>query len=549
MSVVSRLTSLIQSFRSDGYENTLSGLGVGGRTQANRFVPADTLTEEQLLQLHDNNWLARRIVETLPAQALRKPILADPKGIAEFTRLNTDARFPNGIFKQALNMGRLCGGAMIVIGVKGSGTPLEQELPIDPATGAPRAGKIEFLDLLTRFQVESDQKYDTPEDPTTHGRTSVFKVKSGRLKGLKIHASRMIFFEGDVKTRLEDGKQEDRDFPWQSCLQNVAEALSNYGISWTAVSHLLQEASIAYLKLKGLTDLLGTENRSLVEERMNLFSVGRTVAKTVFLDGGNGNGDTGEEFGRVGVSFQDVPQLLEQLTLTISGASAIPVSILLGQPPSGLNATGEMDLRQFYDRVEEYRTNSVKPKLDMLLIVTGSKPEYSFPSLWDPTASQLADIRVKNTGADAQLFTIGVVEPDDILRSRAKDGTLGIKFDDVDALLAEKAKQKNGPKIEITPTENARAITINEIRANQGKDPLTLPGGGGLDPDADLPSELYYLKKTAEIDAIARASNPAATTTSGTPGTPSGEPSPADGGSRGPGQLAQASGGGAQPSG
>jgi phage-related protein (TIGR01555 family) len=535
---------LLGSMRSDGYENSLSGLGVGGRTNANKFVASDTLTAEQLLTLYDNNWLARRIVETLPAQALRKPILAEPKSIESFTKLNTDARFPNGIFKQALNMGRLCGGAMIVLGVKGSGAPLEAPLPVDK-DGAPRAGKVEFLDLLTRFQVESAAKYDTPDDPTTHGRTSVFKVKSGRLKDLKIHASRMIFFEGDVKTTLSDSEQSDRDFPWQSCLQNVAEALSNYGISWTAVSHLLQEASIAYLKLKGLTDLLGTENRSLIEERMNLFSVGRTVAKTVFLDGGNGNGDTGEEFGRVGVSFQDVPQLLEQLTLTISGASAIPVSILLGQPPSGLNATGEMDLRQFYDRVEEYRTNSVKPKLDTLLTVTGSKVAYTFPSLWDPTASQLADIRVKNTGADFQLFTMGVFEPDDVLRSRSKDGTLGIKFEDIEKLLAEKAKAKDGPKIEITPTENARAITINEIRANQGKEPLKLPTGG-LDPDADLPSELYYAKKLAEIEAIAHVQSSTTPAANGAAGPTSGQPSAPSGGSAGPGQLAQASGGGTQ---
>ncbi len=538
----------IASLRSDGYENTLSGLGVGGRDNANRFVPATTLTEQQLKELFDNNWLARRVVEIMPNQALRKPIISDPDALKNFTKLNTDARYPNGIFKHGLILGRLTGGAAMILGVKGSGAPLEAPLPMS-ADGVPSAGELAFLELVTKYNLESVSKYDTPDDPTLHGRTEVFKVKSGRLKDLKIHASRMVIFEGDVKVNLSDDEQQDVDFPWQSCLQSVAEALSNYGISWTAVSHLLQEASIATLKVKGLTQLLGTQDRSLIDERMALFSVGRQVSKTVFLDGG-GAGDNGEEFNRVGVSFQDVPQLLEQLTLTISGASEIPVSILMGQPPSGLNATGEMDLRQFYDKVETYRTNSVKPKLDLLLLVTGSSTEYAFPALWDPTASQLADIRVKNTGADAQLFSIGVFEPDDILRSRSKDGTLGISFEDVEKLLEERAAKQTGPKIEITPTENAKAITVNEIRENQGKGPLLLPGTSTADPDGDLPSFIYELKKTKEIEALFAITTPAATPGAGIPtGEASEEPPTPDGKSAGPGNLAAASGGGAQPSG
>lgn len=499
-----RISTMATAFRRDGYENTLSGL-TGARSNANVFAAGPLLTEAQLKDLFDGNWLARRIVEALPDAVLRKPLVIDKTKIVEYERLNNDNRFPGGVLKHGLGMGRLCGGAVIVLGVKGSGSPLEQPLPVNDDGTIKNGGELAFLDVVTRFDLNSEKRYDVPDDPTLHKRTEVFKVKNGRLKDLLIHESRMIFCEGVAKTKLTDS-QEDRDFPWESCLQPINEILGSYGISWTAVSHLIQESSISWLKMRGLTDMLASEDKTAVDERMTLMSTGRNVSKTVFLEAGDGDGE-GEEYGRTDVSFNGLPDLMRELTLQVCGGSRIPYVVLMGDTPAGLNATGEMDLTQWYDTCEEYRTTSVRPKQVRLFSATNVTVEWSFAPLWEPTAAQRAEIRKKNLDGDQLLFTMSVIEPEHILESRGNDGTLGLTIDHK-KILAERAAAKVSKSVELTPTDNAKGFTFNEIRLQQGKPPINIPGTNTPDPDGDLPAFLYEFKKTEEIKAqIAATTN------------------------------------------
>lgn len=423
-----RRSQLVGSFRSDGYENTLSGLAGATRSGANKFVkPSAKLGESDLKALYDYNWLARRGIDMLVDQALRKPLVGARADFAPFHRVNDDFRFPGGVFRHALKMGRLFGGAVIVQGVIGSGAPLEKPLPLDK-DGVPVAGEVAFLDVLNRYQLDSASRYELPEDPTKHKRTEVWKVTEGRLKDLKIHESRMLFCGGLTKVDLTDD-QADRDWPWISLLQPVNEILGNYGMSWTSISHLIQEASIAWLRLRGLTDMLTTEDKKVVDERMGLLSTGRNVAKTVFLEAGDDGGHGAEEYGRTDVSFAGVPDLIRECTLTVCGAFRIPYIILMGDTPAGLNATGDSTLQQWYDTAEEYRTSDCEPKLRTLFKSTKVTVDWKWPTLWEPTAAQAAVLRAQNATADTAYFQMGVLQPKHILESRLTDGTLGINVD------------------------------------------------------------------------------------------------------------------------
>ncbi len=512
--------------RRDGYENTLSGLS-GRRAAENKFTAAAKLTESELKALYDHNWLGRRIVDALVDQALRKPLIADPVKLAPFQKLNSDPRYERGALRHGLSMGRLCGGAVIILGVVGSGATLEQPLPV-AKDGTIAAGEATFLEVLTRFDLESKVKYENHENPTRNGRTEVFKVLKGPLKDLLIHESRMIFCEGIAKANLDD-TQADRDWPWQSVLQPVNEILGSYGVSWAAISHMIQEASMAYLKLKGLTDMLTTEDKRLVDERMVLLSVGRNVERTIFLEAGDETGN-GEEFGRTAVSFADLPDLLREYTLTVCGAAKIPYIILMGDTPAGLNATGDSTLQQWYDTGVEYQSLNIKPKLDRMLGSANVKIEYSFAPLWEPTAAQAAEIRQKNLTGDQLLFTMSVIEPDMILEARGQDGSLGLTGLDYKKILAERAAAKLTKAVELTPTDNAKGFTLNEIRAQQGKDPITLPGTTTLDPDGDLVASLYEYKKQKQIDAELAATQSATNGASGSGNdSQNGRPDPAAG--------------------
>lgn len=433
-----RTSQLVGAFRRDGYENTLSGLA-GARSNANKFVAGEKLSESQLKSLHDHNWLARRIVDSIVDQALRKPLVGKKESFKPFEKVNNDMRYPGGAFRHGLKMGRLCGGAVIIQGVVGSGEELQQPLPLNE-DGAPINGEVKFLEVVTRFDLRSIKKYDTPDDPTKHKRTEVWKVSTGRLRDLEIHESRMIFCPGLAKVCEASDEQEDRDWPWISVLQPINEILGNYGITWTSVSHLIQEASIAWLRLQGLTDMLTDQDKAVVDERMNLLSTGRNVAKTVFLEAANGDAG-GEEYGRTDVSFTGLPDVLRECTLTVCGAARIPYIVLMGDTPAGLNATGDSTLQQWYDTAEEYR-REVEPMLRTLFAATKVTADWTWPPLWEPTAAQAADIRAKNASTDQIYWTLGVIQAKHILKSRIEDGSLGLQLELAQALADLDAAEK-----------------------------------------------------------------------------------------------------------
>ena len=92
--------------------------------------------------------------------------------------------------------------------------------------------------------------------------------------------------------------------------------------------------------------------------------------------------------------------------------------------PSGMNATGESDLKNYYDYVDTLRESKLRPALEQLLPVIamsawGSVPEnldISFPPLWTPTASETAQIAERKALAIRDIFQAGLIQADTALR-------------------------------------------------------------------------------------------------------------------------------------
>src|SRR5690606_13504653 len=224
---MSRAIRSLKRLVLDGWSNVMSGLGLADKSSEYTFAADSTLSQEQLAELYDNFWLAQRVVDAMPAQALRRGLVAPEEQLARFRELNTDNRYPAGVLQHGLRMGRLFGGAAILIGVQGSGQGLEQEWQ-------PGQGEVTFLHVFTRFDLESTELYETPDDPKKNGRTSVWKLTKGPFKDLLIHESRLIVCEGAPKVRLTED-QADIDWPWLSVLQSVHKTLAHYGISWQSI--------------------------------------------------------------------------------------------------------------------------------------------------------------------------------------------------------------------------------------------------------------------------------------------------------------------------
>ena len=66
-------------------------------------------------------------------------------------------------------------------------------------------------------------------------------------------------------------------------------------------------------------------------------------------------------------TFGGLADCYQQFIMDISGAAEIPVTKLFGRSPSGLNATGESDLQNYYDMIGEKQESILRPILNKLL--------------------------------------------------------------------------------------------------------------------------------------------------------------------------------------
>lgn len=405
---------------ADGFVDTLKGLGeVSGTTSVSRFASIDrqlSVYED----LYEHDWLARRIVQIFPEDALRKRPTLDGIEADEsteiwerFDELNSSLLYPQGILAQGLFQGRALAGSIIILG------PVRGELH------KPRTDRAElaWLDVVP-WKDLSVQSWVEDRNKANHGQPEVVRVSGDHPRhGAVIHLSHTIPCEGLARATWVKGD----DSPWISVLQPVYEVVRDYGLSWEAASLLLQEASVGVLKMQGLVGMLASRNEDTIKARMRLVSAGRSTARTVFLDA-----EGGEDFKRTEVTFTGVDRILEQLQMRICGAAKVPHTRLFGRSPDGMSATGESDMRNFYDEVSQYQTQAIQPKLQRLLSLIAGKPiKVIFPPLQEPSAKEAAELRKANAEADAAYYDLGVLEPGDIATSRTADGSLGVTIEDL----------------------------------------------------------------------------------------------------------------------
>lgn len=108
------------------------------------------------------------------------------------------------------------------------------------------------------------------------------------------------------------------------------------------------------------------------------------------------------------------------MCLNLCGASHYPMTKLFGRSPSGMNATGESDLQNYYDYVDSQREAKVRPALEKLLPIMavsawGRLPDnlqIDFPPLWTPTAKEVADIAKSKAEAIVSTYQAGLLNVD-----------------------------------------------------------------------------------------------------------------------------------------
>ena len=404
----------------DTFTNFLSGLGVVGRDKMTGHRYTKQLwTRDQLEASFQSDWIARKAIVIPPQDSTREwrawQAEADQIELLEETedRLRVQLKL-----QEALIKARLYGGCCILMGVDGN---MASEL--DPET----IGKdgLKFLHILCPHQLViqdlikdiSDPYYGQPEHYELHDET-------GKFGDIKIHPSRMIRLCG-----LE-APDPMSNFGWgDPVLQMINDAVAAAGTVQQSIAAMIGEAKFDVVKIPGLTEIFSTsQGTERLVKRFSEANVAKSVINAVVLDGE-------EEWQRIGVDFNGMPEVMQMYLQIAAGAADIPATRFIGQSPAGLNATGESDLINYYDRIHSDQVLRLTPALEKLDIALQRSalgkfdPDifYEWRPLWQMTEeakANMAKVKADQAAVDA---ATGLVPFEALVRGRCnqlvEDGT------------------------------------------------------------------------------------------------------------------------------
>lgn len=404
----------IRSRALDAFSNVLARLGAGtpnlleGTEYSLQRMSRDFNT---LNALYRESWIVRRIIDVIPADMLKNWITItsglDPD---VEKRLSLTLRRTQLIdkLKRGMQWGRLYGGALGVMLVKHQGYDLSQTLQLDWIMPGDFAGLLIF-DRWNGVNPSSELIEDI-SDPD-YGFPKYYTVTDPAGGGsVKIHHSRVVRFTGNTLPFWE----EIAEMQWgASVVESVFDELRKRdNVSWN-IAQLTFMANIRVLKMQDLGQLLAaTDNESQAEllrtleaQNMLLNNMGMQV-----MDAADGLETHQYTFGGLADCYQ-------QFIMDISGAAEIPVTRLFGRSPSGLNATGESDLQNYYDMIAEKQESYLRPILNKVLppfIIStlGSLPDdfdFEFDPVAEPTDKERADLAKCGTDNVVAAYNAGLI--------------------------------------------------------------------------------------------------------------------------------------------
>ena len=398
----------------DAFTNVLARLGAGtpnlleGTEYSLQCLSRDF---NQLNALYRESWIIRRIIDVIPSDMLKNWITIT-SGIDPDVekKLSISLRRTQLIdkLKRGMQWGRLYGGALGVMLVKHQGYNLSQPLRLDWIMPGDFAGLLIF-DRWNGVN-PSNELIEDISDPD-YGYPKYYTVTDPAGGGsVKIHHSRVIRFTGNTLPFWE----EIAEMQWgASVVESVFDELKKRdNVSWN-IAQLTFMANIRVLKMQDLGQLLAATDsesqaellRTLEAQNMLLNNMGMQV-----MDAADGLETHQYTFGGLADCYQ-------QFIMDISGAAEIPVTKLFGRSPSGLNATGESDLQNYYDMIAEKQEAVLRPILNKVLppfIIStiGSLPkdfDFDFDPVAEPSDKERADLAKCGTDNVVAAYNAGLI--------------------------------------------------------------------------------------------------------------------------------------------
>lgn len=382
---------------ADAFSNPAARLGFGtlDLTQGTAYPLTRMSQNYQLLtSLYRDNWIVQNIVTTIPNDILRKwydlKTAIDPGLITQFRRMERTTHLRQRL-SQGFYWGRLYGGAAGLILIKGQ-EDLSEPLDIDSVM----PGAFQGLMIVDRWNgIYPDiGTVKDPADPD-FGLPEYYTIRDEERNFIaaRVHHSRIVRFLGRELPWLESIAEQ---YWGESEIEAIFNEIVKRDNTSANIASLTFKANVNYMEADGLDQLLGTGNAEMQRRFWNLMQAQNVLESNFGLRILN----KGDAIHNTQYTFTGIADAYDRIMMDVAGAARTPVTKLFGRSPAGMNATGESDMRNYYDYIDGLRETVFRPIIERLLPVMaysvwGQIPDdldIEFPEMETADPKELSEI-------------------------------------------------------------------------------------------------------------------------------------------------------------
>lgn len=364
---------------SDGFSNIIAGLGAASPRQIADTYD-DYINPAEIEKAYRASTWFGKIVDIPAFDATRQGRIwkAGKDVVTQIEHTEKRLKFLPAI-REALVFSRLYGGAVIVPG----GLPGANHEPLD--MNMVTKDCLQSLTVLSRFDISYDGIDRDPFSPFC-GQPFMWRLNNGEGGDVRLHPSRVIMLCGRKATH---GSELWGDSIWA----HLRDAVTASDAGASILASLMKEAKIDIYGLPDMMQHMQTmDYENALLQRFMMTNLMKSINNIVIKDAA----DTWEQ---KQINFAGLPDVMTTLLTIMAGAADIPVTRLIGKSASGLSATGEHDMKNYYDSVKAMQEMELTPAITLLdewIIRSslGAYPAdiwYEWKSLWQPTEKEQAE--------------------------------------------------------------------------------------------------------------------------------------------------------------
>lgn len=335
-------------------------------------------------------------------------------------------------FREAAEQDLFFGRSHLYLDFGTTDDPDELKTPIGDGRDRTSRAKVARGSLRRITPVEARWCYPANYNSTNPLHPDFYKPSTWFVQGQEIHRSRFPTFVGrDVPDMLKPAYS----FGGLSLSQMAQWYVEKWRQTADSVTDIVKAFSVFVLKGNFAEAMSANGSGDQFFRRADVFNNLRDNRGLLMIDKNT------EDFANISTSLASLDVLQAQAQEHMAAVCGIPLVILTGISPTGLNASSEGEIRVFYDWIHAYQeslfSHHLKRVIDFIQLSELGEvdPEitFAFEPLWSLDAKEMAEKQKTEAETDAIRIESGVIDAQEARKRVADDPDLPYTSIDVEA--------------------------------------------------------------------------------------------------------------------